>query len=285
MLTPDEMRAKVQPLVGQVGSAAVLGALISPSDVIAVLDTLRGARGEADLLRRTIEKWEADFPCDGGCVEYPEEDCTRHGRRPRDLWDRIDRLSRENAAVARVRALCDKADAEAFDLDYIEGMGGLTTDEVRAALDREACPFCTREAQAECESTGGRCSGEDEIDAVLDDRPDLNAHEALIAGLGEAQAEVESLTREAERTAALWREEHERAVRLRERSDKAEAAIARVRALLSDEWGPLSDDGERCALCRRKWSKHGGGDEHHHRASSGIAGIARIVLATLDGEA
>ena len=30
----------------------------------------------------------------------------------------------------------------------------------------KACPFCTREAQAECESTGGRCSEEDEIDAV-----------------------------------------------------------------------------------------------------------------------
>ena len=70
-----------------------------------------------------------------------------------------------------------------------------------------------------------------------------------------------------------------------DRAEKAEAAIARMRALTEDEWGPLSDDGERCALCRRKWSKHGNGDEHHHRASSGIAGVVRIILAALEGDA
>ena len=49
-----------------------------------------------------------------------------------------ERAEQAEAAIARVEALCDKADAEAFDFDYIEGMGGLTTDEVRAALDGEA---------------------------------------------------------------------------------------------------------------------------------------------------
>ena len=79
----------------------------------------------------------------------------------------------------------------------------MTPDELDAIEARaEACPFCTREAQAECESTGGRCS---EIDAVLDDRPDLDAHEALIAGLREARAEVERL-----RDKSRVRVEHQR---------------------------------------------------------------------------
>ena len=42
----------------------------------------------------------------------------------------------------------------------------MTPDELNEARAK-ACPFCTREAQAECESTGGRCSEEDEIDAYV----------------------------------------------------------------------------------------------------------------------
>lgn len=95
----------------------------------------------------------------------------------------------------------------------------VTPDELDAIEARaKACPFCTREAQAECESTGGRCS---EIDAVLDDRPDLNPYEALVAGLRERGAEVEH-----------WKEQHLAGDTpfLRDRAEKAEAAIARVRA-------------------------------------------------------
>ncbi len=101
----------------------------------------------------------------------------------------------------------------------------MNPDELDAIEARaEACPFCTREAQAECESTGGRCS---EIDAVLDDRPDLNPYEALVAGLRERGAEVEH-----------WKEQHLAGDTpfLRDRAEKAEAAIARVRALPPREW-------------------------------------------------
>lgn len=102
-----------------------------------------------------------------------------------------DRAEKAEAAIARVRAICTRADNDEFHSPY------QVAEFIRDALDGEACPFCTREAQAECESTGGRCSEEDEIDAVLDDRPDLDAHEALIAGLREARAEVERLDRDA----------------------------------------------------------------------------------------
>lgn len=36
----------------------------------------------------TIASWEETYPCDGGCSPEsgPEEDCSRHGRSPADLW-------------------------------------------------------------------------------------------------------------------------------------------------------------------------------------------------------
>ena len=83
-------------------------------------------------------------------------------------------------------------------------------------------------------------------DAARDEKARADAAEAEVERLtskyeewDSMHAACEGLTREAERTAALWREEHERAVRLRERSEKAEAAIARVRALCdtADEQG------------------------------------------------
>ena len=41
---------------------------------------------ELDRLRAEVKRWEQDYPCDGGCVEYPEECCSRHGRKPDDIW-------------------------------------------------------------------------------------------------------------------------------------------------------------------------------------------------------
>lgn len=60
--------------------------------------------------------------------------------------------------------------------------------------------------------------------------------------------------------------------------------VDRVRALCVDEWGALSDTEERCALCRRKWSKHTDDDfEHHCGMSDGIAAFAAKVRAALGG--
>ena len=138
-----------------------------------------------------------------------------------------ERAEQAEAAIARVRAICTRADNDEFHSPY------QVVEFIRDALDGEACPFCTREAQAECESTGGRCSEEDEIDAVLDDRPDLNPYEALIAGLREARAEVERLDRDARAVAG-------RCLHYEARAEKAEAAIDRVRALCDEAEADLN---------------------------------------------
>lgn len=49
------------------------------------------------------------LPCDAGCVNYPEEDCSRHGREPSVLWRIIDEIRSERdqlrEALGRVEAL------------------------------------------------------------------------------------------------------------------------------------------------------------------------------------
>ena len=69
--------------------------------------------------------------------------------------------------------------------------------------------------------------------------------------------------------------------------ENAGAAIARVRALTEDEWGPLSDDVERCAVCRHKWSKHTEDDFEagHSHASTALARFVASLRTALDGEA
>lgn len=53
-------------------------------------DALRKATTELDSYKR-------DFPCDGGCNynSGPEEECSAHGRPPRELWGLIGQLSQE----------------------------------------------------------------------------------------------------------------------------------------------------------------------------------------------
>ncbi len=143
----------------------------------------------------------------------------------REAWAEVERLRRGEVdgiftsvvhecceQVARVRAICTRADNDEFHSPY------QVAEFIRDAIEAraEACPFCTREARAECESTGGRCSEEDEIDAVLNDRPDLNTHEALIAGLREAWAE-------AERTLEYVRNADQRVIEADQRTDEARA--------------------------------------------------------------
>lgn len=53
---------------------------------------LRRIERELRTLRTVVKDYDANFPCDGGCNvnDGPEETCSRHGRSPRDLWDRLD---------------------------------------------------------------------------------------------------------------------------------------------------------------------------------------------------
>ena len=68
----------------------------------------------AEVARLTAEReWFNDrFPCDGVCVDAPEEACSRHGRNPADLWRIIGEVAAERnalaAQVARVEALAEE---------------------------------------------------------------------------------------------------------------------------------------------------------------------------------
>ena len=70
-------------------------------------------RMQKDIERLTTEReWSEDrFPCDGGCVDAPEETCSRHGRSPADLWRIIGQVTAERdalaAQVARVESLAE----------------------------------------------------------------------------------------------------------------------------------------------------------------------------------
>lgn len=64
----------------------------SAADVPVLIAALADAESE-------IAWWDEHFPCDSDCMEYPEEDCSQHGRKPADLWAIINRLEQENAAL------------------------------------------------------------------------------------------------------------------------------------------------------------------------------------------
>ncbi len=59
-------------------------------------------RMQKDVERLTAEReWFKDrFPCDGACVDAPEEACSRHGRNPADLWRIIREVAAERDALA-----------------------------------------------------------------------------------------------------------------------------------------------------------------------------------------
>jgi hypothetical protein len=63
-------------------------------------------RAENHRLRGEIVEWEERYPCDGLCSDYPEEDCSRHGRKPADLWGIILGL---RAEVERLEDALDRS--------------------------------------------------------------------------------------------------------------------------------------------------------------------------------
>ena len=75
----------------------------------------------AEVERLTAEReWFKDrFPCDGACVDAPEEACSRHGRNPADLWRIIGEVAAERdalaAQVALVEALAEEWERDAED--------------------------------------------------------------------------------------------------------------------------------------------------------------------------
>ena len=63
---------------------------------------ITGPAALAEVTRLTAEReWFKDrFPCDGACVDAPEEACSRHGRNPADLWRIIREVAAERNALA-----------------------------------------------------------------------------------------------------------------------------------------------------------------------------------------
>lgn len=57
-------------------------------------------------LRNVAKDYDTNFPCDGGCNvnDGPAEDCSRHGRSPRDLWERVEHGYRAKECIENVDA-------------------------------------------------------------------------------------------------------------------------------------------------------------------------------------
>jgi hypothetical protein len=83
--------------------------------------------GEASVLRHERDEARAEVER----LQYVEHDLA-NAREAGAAYKRL--YDNATDTIARVEALCDEADAEAVDLDYIDGEGGLTTSEVRAAI-------------------------------------------------------------------------------------------------------------------------------------------------------
>ena len=68
---------------------------------------VRAEKAERDF--RDLQSESRVLPCDGGCAEAPEEDCSRHGRTPAELWAMLAEVMAQRdaarEALARVEAV------------------------------------------------------------------------------------------------------------------------------------------------------------------------------------
>jgi hypothetical protein len=116
-------------------------------------------RMQKDIERLTTEReWFKDrFPCDGVCVDAPEEACSRHGRNPADLWRIIGEVAAERNALAAAHAReSEKVWKVEEVMDDIEGSDPTTWERLRAALagpeaDTTDVDVCS--GDADCTST------------------------------------------------------------------------------------------------------------------------------------
>ena len=144
-------------------------------------------------LIRSLAAWEEGYPCDGLCSEYPEEDCSRHGRRPLEVWQ----------IAAKEQARADRWERAAIDAaSEVEAhMSGLAIQAEKARADA---------AEAEVERLRKQV-GPDTRYAVPS-----NTIPALIADLRNSRKAFEAIKRDRN----AWREESLRArMALREIAD------------------------------------------------------------------
>jgi len=124
---------------------------------------ITGPAALTEVARLTAEReWFNDrFPCDGVCVDAPEEACSRHGRNPADLWQIIGEVAAERNALAAAHAReSEKVWKVEEVMDDIEGSDPTTWERLRDALagseadhdmptENWTCPRCNRERPAQ----------------------------------------------------------------------------------------------------------------------------------------
>lgn len=118
-----------------VGGASLTAATTAHADLLATAEAFHAERARADALAEEVERL---LPCDAGCTEYPEEECSRHGRPVAEVWGMLVEAVNANTAAraslaaltADLRALCDD--------DTVPGTPEEWERRVRAILDRHA---------------------------------------------------------------------------------------------------------------------------------------------------
>ena len=79
-----------------------LGERITGQSAAEAAQALLARAEKAERAFRKLRSESRILPCDGACTDAPEEDCSRHGREPAELWE----------AIAKKNARAEKAEAE-----------------------------------------------------------------------------------------------------------------------------------------------------------------------------
>jgi len=218
-----------------------------------------------------VEGYKQHFPCDRGCNynDGPQEECSLHGRNPRDLWEVIGGLARErDEARAEVERLGDVekmlAESEHANETYAGIEGELM--ELKQTLT-ELAPSAAIVLTEEVVVDGDVFTWGDLPDVLSRTRETLAEARREAKGQylkrREARAAVEALDREvwrmralrteasADRTLEMVEQQRDKADR---RADRAEAAIERAREAATEVTNQGDNNGrthyEKC------WTQH-----------------------------
>ena len=119
---------------------------------------------EVESLTAEREWFKDRFPCDGVCVDAPEEACSRHGRNPADLWRIIWEVTAERdalaATVARVEEVLDHwRTVDEGNAAYAERIGERSrfADGLASRADMLGAALAGSETDTTDQETGHRC--------------------------------------------------------------------------------------------------------------------------------
>jgi hypothetical protein len=207
---------------------------------------ITGPAALAEVERLTAEReWFKDrFPCDGVCVDAPEEACSRHGRNPADLWRIIGEVTAERDAQTKRAERLERWYADALTmLDKSRRWKSIAS--LTAERDSLAARLALVEALAEAE-----------VERLTAERDALAAQVARLAKPGDSDARMDAYYYGFTRTGVglvddilsavakagksyhgtdMWNEELSEGGTCESRiQDAADAAAEQIRAALSD---------------------------------------------------